>query len=39
MDLKLTNLLIIVHTKNNDRIKYNDINKSYKILNMKMLNK
>jgi len=33
MDLKLTNLLIIVHTKNND------INKSYKLLNMKILNK
>jgi len=40
MDLKLANLLIIVYTKNNDRRKYyDDINKLFKFLNMKMLNK
>jgi len=39
MDLKLTYLLIIVHTENYDGIKYNDIYKSFKFLNMKMLNK
>jgi len=36
MDLKLTKLLIIVHTKNNNKIN-NNINKSFKFLNMKIL--